>query len=135
MEQKTITGKIINVTKAGSGEGKYGPWTRYQVTIQTDKGQADMSVFDEGFLALIGKSGSWTYTIKENEKNGRIYKNYTLDKLPKPNPQIEDILRQLERLNKAVFGEKKVTEAEQGIDDFGPEEPKGESIDVDSLPF
>ena len=75
-----IKGKIISATEAQRGQGKFGPWTRFDVTIATDQNPHGemISCFNDKVVEMIGQQGTWEVQEKQVEKNGKTYNNRAL---------------------------------------------------------
>ena len=97
-----IKGKIISATEAQRGQGKFGPWTRYDVTISTEQNPHGemISCFNDKVLEMIGQQGTWEVQEKQVEKNGKTYNNRAL-LIPKDD-KFGQILEAMARLEKKL---------------------------------
>lgn len=76
-----IKGKIIQVLPIQRGEGSKGSWTRSSIVIEYEDGrytnklclECGNSKAEEMAKLKVGQSGTFYYSVKSREYNGRWY--------------------------------------------------------------
>ena len=92
-----IEGKIISATpgKSGISQNTGKKWTKYDIVIaHTMQPKGEMfGTFDEQYLRIVGREGSFTYTENQWGK--------TLDRLPRQQ-QSDRVMEELGKLSRKI---------------------------------